>query len=258
MHAMKISYEMNPPKIVRNALFDLDSLKQDLDKFHKRVSRLVNLVDSIHLTDSVLGIPRISSISAAQDIRKSHNSVKLRCSIRVRDRNLSAIIQLVCDAIIVGVDGLLIVKGDKPERPSIDSGLKPSNVVKILNEQGFGDKIKLFLSVPCNPDLNKIQQKIDAEPYGFITQSINSLGLLQEIVDNVKPHGIKVVPCVMVPSPKNKESANMIDLDWSNYEKEIEPFIRRSHDMCGEVLVTSPNSFDDGINLLNRLSGVMN
>ena len=255
---MKISYEMNPPKIMRNTSLDLDSLKQDLDKFRNRTSRLTSLVDSIHLTDSVLGIPRISSISAAQDVRKLHNSAKLRCSIRVRDRNLSAITQLACDAIMVGVDGLLIVKGDKPVRPSIDSGLKPSSVVKILNKQGFGDKIKLFLSVPCSPDLNKIQQKIDAEPYGFITQSISSLDQLEKIVDNVKSYGIKVIPCIMVPSPKNKESANMIELDWSRYEKDADSFIRRAHDMCGEVLVTSPNSFDDGIKLLKRLSGVMN
>lgn len=255
---MKISYEMNPPKIVRNTSFDLNSLKLDLNKFHNRVSRLTGMVDSIHLTDSVLGIPRISSISAAQDIKKLHNSIKLRCSIRVRDRNLSAITQLVCDAIMLGVDGLLIVKGDKPARPSIDSGLKPSSVVKILNEQGFGDKIKLFLSVPCSPDLNKVKQKIDAGPYGFITQSISSLDQLQKIVDNVKLHDIKVTPCIMIPSPKNKESASMIKLNWRSYEKDANSFIKRAHDMCGEVLLTSPNSFDDGVKLLKRLGGVVN
>lgn len=255
---MKISYEMNPPKISRNEYFELDSLKQDLEKFHSRVSKLVNLVDSIHLTDSVLGIPRISSVSAALEVLKSHNSAKLRCSVRVRDRNISAITQLVVDAIMAGIDGLLIVKGDKPERPSIDSGLRPSGVVKILNEQGFGNKIKLFLSVPCSPDLNKIQQKLDAQPYGFITQSISSLDQLQKIVDNVKSYGIKVMPCIMVPSPKNKESARMIELDWKNYENDTGSFIKRAHDMCGEVLISSPNSFDDGINSLKKLSGVMN
>lgn len=252
---MKISYEMNPPKIVRNTSFDLDSLKLDLEKFHSRVSRLTSLVDSIHLTDSVLGMPRISSISAARDIRKVNKSIKLRCSVRVRDRNLNAITQLVCDAIMDDVEGLLIVKGDKPERPSIDSGLKPSSVVKILNEQGFGDKIKLFLSIPCNAEPKQIQQKLDAEPYGFITQSMSSLDQLERIVDNVKSHSIKVTPCIMVPSLHNKESARTIDLDWSSYEKDVDSFIKRAYDICGEVLVTSPNSFDDGVNLLKKLSG---
>lgn len=256
---MKISYEMNPPKIMQDTSFDQDSLKVDIEKFHSRVSKLVNLVDSIHLTDSVLGIPRISSISAARDIRKLNESVKLRCSVRVRDRNLSAIIQLVCDAIMLGVDGLLIVKGDEPSTTSIDSGLKASKVVKILNAQGFGDKIKLFLSIPCSPDPEKMQQKIATKPYGFITQTISSLDQLKKIdyVIKSKSNNIRVIPCIMVPSPKNKESAEMIELDWSGYERDTDSFIKRAHDMCGEVLMSSPNSFDDGVKMLKQLRGVV-
>ncbi len=252
---MNISYEMNPPKIIRNTTFDLDSLKHDMHKFHDRISQLASLADSIHLTDSVLGIPRVSSIGAAHEIIKLHRDIKLRCSIRARDRNLSAITQLVSGAIMLGIDGLLIVKGDKPERPSIDSGLYPSDVVKILNEQGFGDKIKLFLSVPNNPDLNKIQKKVEAQPYGFITQSISSLVHLQKIVDHAKSNSIRVIPTIMVPSPKNRESATMIKLDWREYENDTYSFIRRASDMCEEVLMTSPNSFNEGINLLSKIKG---
>lgn len=258
MAALNISYEMNPPKIVRNTTFDLDSLKHDMHKFCDRISQLIGLADSIHLTDSVLGIPRVSSVSAAHEIIKLHSGTKLRCSVRVRDRNLIAITQLVSDAIMLGIDGLLIVKGDKPERPSIDSGLYPSEVVKILNEQGFGDKIKLFLSVPSNPDINKIQKKIEAAPYGFITQSIGSLDHLLKIVDHAKSNSIKVTSTIMVPSPKNRESATMIDLDWSKYENDVDSFIRRAHGMCGEVLLTSPNSFNEGINLLSKIKGRKN
>jgi 5,10-methylenetetrahydrofolate reductase len=249
---------MNPPKIIRNTTFDLDSLKHDMDKFYRRVSQLAGLAGSIHLTDSVLGIPRVSSVSAAREIIKQHPSIKLRCSVRVRDRNLSAIIQLVSDAIMLGIEGLLIVKGDRPERPSIDSGLHPSEVVKILNEQRFGDKIKLFLSVPSNPDLNKIRKKVEASPFGFITQSISSLDHLQKVVDHVKENSIRVIPTVMIPSPKNKRSATMINLDWREYENDTYSFIRRAYDMCGEVLLTSPNSFNEGINLLSKIKGEMN
>jgi 5,10-methylenetetrahydrofolate reductase len=251
---MNICYEMNPPKIVQGTSFDIDSLKKDMDKFHGRVSMLAELADSIHLTDSVLGIPRVSSISAARDVRKLHGSLKLRCSLRVRDRNLSAIIQLVCDAIMIGIDGLLIVKGDEPSSASIDSGLKASSVVKILNEQGFSKKIKLYLSIPCSPEPIKIQRQIAAEPHGFITQTISSLDQLQRIVDSV-PRKISVTPCIMIPSPKNRESASMIDLDWSSYEDSTDSFIKQAHDMCGEVLVTSPNSFEDGIKILKRMRG---
>lgn len=258
MAALNISYEMNPPKIVRDTSFDPDLLKNDMQKFYNRISQLSNLADSIHLTDSVLGIPRVSSISAAREIKRTHPDLKLRCSIRARDRNITAITQLVSDAITFGIEGLLIVKGDRPERPSIDSGLHPSDVVNILNEQGFGKKIKLFLSVPRNPDLGKIQKKIDANPYGFITQSISSLSHLQKLVDHAKTNGIRVIPTIMIPSLKNKESASFIDLDWKEYENDTDSFIKRASYMCGEVLLTSPNSFNEGINLLNKLKGVKN
>ena len=49
---------------------------------------------------------------------------------------------------------------------------------------GFDKKIDLFLSLPSNPDFEKIQKKIDAEPTGFITQVIHSVEQVSKISDN--------------------------------------------------------------------------
>ena len=73
---MKISFELNPPRIVKNQRFDLVLLNQDIQKFTKRASELVHLVDGIHLTDSVLGIPRISSVTASQFHKKNWKPTK--------------------------------------------------------------------------------------------------------------------------------------------------------------------------------------
>ena len=244
---MKISYELNPPKIL-NTRFDYDTLNDSLTRFNARVMKVKEFADSIHLTDSVLGIPRVSSISLARNF-----DMKIRCSLRVRDRNFLALLQLVTDAIFNNIDGLLIVKGDEPRDDSIDSGLKPSAVVKRLNELGFSDKIKLFLSIPCNPSKDAIEKKISAEPYGLITQTISSIDNLIMINDIAKKHGINVLPCIMIPSEKNKRSAEMIGLDWSSYATDPYSFIKRAYDICGEVLMTSPLSFDDGVEALRRL-----
>ncbi|RMF30579.1 MAG: 5,10-methenyltetrahydrofolate synthetase [Candidatus Nitrosothermus koennekii] len=244
---MKISYELNPPRIL-NGNFDYDRLNYDLKRFYSRVAQIKDLVDSIHLTDSVLGVPRVSSITLARDF-----DIKVRCSLRVRDRNFLALLQLVTDAIFINVDGLLIIKGDEPRDRSIDSGLKPSKIVKQLNELGFSKKIKLFLSVPCNPSKDIIEKKVSAEPYGLITQTISSIDNLIMINDIAKANGVKVLPCIMIPSEKNKRSAEMIGLDWSNYINDPYSFIKRAYDICGEVLMTSPMSFDDGVKVLRRL-----
>ncbi len=245
---MNISYELNPPKIL-NGVFDLDRLKHAIQVFNTRVMLIKDLVDNIHLTDSVLGIPRVSNIYLARDI----SGVKIRCSLRVRDRNFLALLQVVTDAILINIDGLLIVKGDEPIDRSIDSGLKPTQVVKTLNELGFGSKIKLFLSVSCNASREDIEKKIDAEPYGLITQTISSINDLIKINDIASAYGIKVVPCIMIPSAKNKISADKLGLDWSSYESDPYSFIKEIHDISGEILMTSPMSFDDGLRMLERL-----
>ncbi|MEM2856330.1 MAG: hypothetical protein QW416_04435 [Candidatus Nitrosocaldaceae archaeon] len=246
---MKISYELNPPKIL-DGVFDYARLNYDIIRFYDRVALIRELADNIHLTDSVLGIPRVSNIYLARELK-----IKSRCSMRVRDRNLLALLQSVTDAILAEIDGLLIVKGDEPKDRSIDSGLKPSMVVKTLNQLGFGKKIKLFLSISCNFKKEEIEKKIDAEPYGFITQTISSLNDLIVINDIAKSNGIKVIPCIMIPSEKNKSSAQTIGLDWSSYENDPYSFIKAAHDICGEILMTSPRSFDDGLEMLKRLKG---
>ena len=68
----------------------------------KRANELVGLVDGIHITDSVLGFPRISGISSAHFIRHAGNSLPISCSLRTRDRNYTSVMQFVGDAILFG------------------------------------------------------------------------------------------------------------------------------------------------------------
>ncbi len=101
--------------------FDVMRLNQELQILLNRSSELVNLVNGIHLTDSVLGIPRVSSITAASYIKKNtrggrgnnNNRLKLSCSVRTRDRNFTSFCQFVTDAILLEVESLLILRGDE-------------------------------------------------------------------------------------------------------------------------------------------------
>lgn len=251
---MKITYELNPPKVIRGDYFDLLRLNQEMEYLSSRASSLSGFVDGIHLTDSVLGIPRVSSVTAASHIKRSGCSLNLSCSLRVRDRNLTSTSQFVCDAILIGVKSLLILIGDEPLDGPKDSGLKPSDVLNILHSKKYDTAVDLNLSIPNKiKNRSSIQKKIEARPHAFITQSIVSLSELEEIVDIAKPLGIKVVACIMAPSEKNKSSADMIGLNWKEYEKNPIDFIRQAGKIANEVLVTSPNSFTSGIDLLKEL-----
>ena len=224
--------------------------------------------------------------------------MKLSCSVRTRDRNFTSLCQFVTDAILIGVESLLILKGDEPQPPptttpaagtgggetgaaaakeekeedededgsrrqevrvlqkksSSSSGLKPTSILSILNDKKYNKSIHLNLSVPNKIyDKSLLEKKIEAKPYSLVTQLIASLSDLGEIVDIAKSFKIKVVACVMVPSDKNKRSADIIGLDWKEYEKNPIDFINGACTLADEVLISSPNSFKEGIDLLRSL-----
>jgi 5,10-methylenetetrahydrofolate reductase len=259
-NTINISYELNPPKIVKGERFDLGQLKGSLEEMTNRALQLRGLVNGIHLTDSVLGIPRLSSVTAARYIKEhidaEEEEVRLSCSIRVRDRNFPSLCQAVSDAILIGADSVLILMGDEPVDKLGDSGLRPSAAVGMLKKEGYDLNIKLNLSFPAkvkDKSAQSIKNKLNVSPHSLVSQSISSLSDLGEIADLAKPYAIKVTAVVMVPSEKNRQSASLIGLDWSEYEKNPVDFIREAAKMADSVLLTSPNSFASGLQLLREL-----
>lgn len=252
---MIINYELNPPKILPKEYFTYSNLLDDIDNVKKKVNTLHEYTNCIHFTDSVLGIPRLSSITMASIIKKYNDRIKISCSIRTRDRNLTSMYQAISDSILYNIESLLILLGDQPIN---DLGnydlLKPSKVVNMLNSQEFRKSIKLNLSIPNKiRNINTIQKKIDAKPYAFVTQSIESLKDLENITDLVRPFNIKVIACIMLPSQKNKRSAELIGLNWQEYEKEPIEFIINCGKIADEVLLTSPNHFALATEILKEL-----
>ncbi|MFZ1075847.1 MAG: 5,10-methenyltetrahydrofolate synthetase [Nitrosotalea sp.] len=250
---MTIIYELNPPKVIQGKILSHSELQESVDKFKSKSVEIGKVCDSIHVTDSVLGIPRISPITAGFFIKNSNGKIKISASVRVRDRNYTSITQTVCDAILLNLNGVLMVKGDPPPTGPKDSRLVPSEVVKQFNEQGFGEKIDLYLSISGNPNFDKIHKKIEAQPKGFVTQVISSIDQVTRIVDKLKPQGFRIIPCVLLASELNQKSAQMLNLDWSGYSKDTAGFVKEVHKIAGDVLLSSPNDFKGALEVLNKI-----
>ena len=242
---MTVRYEINPPKIsddgqnARNVLFE-------------RIKMISSVCNGIHLTDSVLGIPRVSPFEIARQIRESNKNIKLTCSLRVRDRNLNDIEKIVQQSVGT-VDGILVLMGDKSNTISNKDELVPSQVVKTLNDNGLGKKIELFLSIPSNPNFTKIQKKINAKPMGFFTQVIHSKDQIEKIANRLKPNDFKIIPCLLLPSQNNLKSAEFLKIDWSNYKENVVGFINEIHSITNDILITSPNDFKGAHETLSKL-----
>ncbi|PIW31542.1 MAG: 5,10-methenyltetrahydrofolate synthetase, partial [Nitrosopumilales archaeon CG15_BIG_FIL_POST_REV_8_21_14_020_37_12] len=124
-----------------------------------------------------------------------------------------------------------------------DSGLIPSQVVQDISKTEFYGKVKLFLSLPSNPNFEKIQKKITAAPSGFMTQVIHSSQQVKRISEKLRLQGFRVIPCILLPSEKNEGSAKFLNLDWSEYKDTPAEFIKEIHQISGDVLITSPSDF---------------
>jgi len=242
---MTIRYEINPPKIS-------DDVQNARNVLFERIKMISSVCNGIHLTDSVLGIPRVSPFEIAKQIRESDKKIKLTSSLRVRNKNLNDIEKIV-EQSVGTVDGILVLMGDKSDAMSSKVELIPSQVVKTLNDNGLGKKTELFLSIPSNPNFAKIQKKIDAKPTGFFTQVIHSKEQIEKISDRLKPNGFKIIPCLLLPSHKNLKSAEFLKIDWSDYKENITGFINEIHSIAGDILVTSPNDFKRAYDTISKL-----
>ena len=243
---MTVRYEINPPKIsddgqnIRNVLFE-------------RIEAISSVCNGIHLTDSVLGIPRVSPFEIAEQTRERDKNTKITCSLRIRDKNLNEIEKII-EQSVGTVDGVLVLMGDKSDSMSNKTELIPSQVIKTLNDNGLGKKIELFLSIPSNPDFAKITKKIDARPAGFVTQVIHSNDQIERIVGYLGPIGFKIIPCLLLPSKNNVKSAEFLKIDWSNYENDVVGFINKIHSVADDILITSPNDFKRAYETISKLA----
>jgi len=242
---MTIMYEINPPRIPAG--------QNTLNVLLERIESISTVCDGIHLTDSVLGIPRVSPLNIAKKIRETNQKIKLTCSLRVRDKELNTIERIVKESVGI-VDGILILMGDRSNTNNDKTNLVSSQVVTALNDKGFGEKLELFLSIPATPNFTKIQKKINAKPKGFFTQVISSKAMVQRMTDYLKPSGFRIIPCLLLPSEKNSKSAEFLKIDWSDYKNNFLEFAHQIHDLAGDILISSPNDFKGAHEILSKLA----
>ncbi len=136
----------------------------------------------------------------------------------------------------------MILLGDPSQIKTSNSGLIPSQVVLNLKNKKYDSKIELFLSISNKPNFSKIGRKIKANPKGFMTQVVQNIQQVQNLSDNLKQFSI--IPIILFPSEKNQKSADFLGLDLTEYSKEFDKFVKETHKITKDILLTSPNDFN--------------
>lgn len=154
-----IIYEINPPKIPDGEISN-EEIDSSVEKLLQRVSDISNFCDGIHVTDSVLGTKRVSALSIGRLLKNIHPNLQITISMRVRDKDMNLIKHLTQESIELKLDGILILKGDPSKENPTDSGLIPSQVVKELNELGYGGKSIFSCHYLVTLTLRKFRKKL--------------------------------------------------------------------------------------------------
>jgi len=234
---MTIRFEANPPKILPNV-----NTEESIEKFVNRIKIISKKCDAIHLTENVLGHQRVSPITISEIIKKEIPNIPITVSLRIRDKNEDEIEKIVDKCISIGISGILILLGDPSQIKTSNSGLIPSQVVLNLKNKKYDSKIELFLSISNKPNFSKIGRKIKANPKGFMTQVVQNIQQVQNLSDNLKQFSI--IPIILFPSEKNQKSADFLGLDLTEYSKEFDKFVKETHKITKDILLTSPNDFN--------------
>ena len=233
---MTIRYEANPPKILPDT--DTD---ESIQKFVEKIKIISKKCDAIHITENVLGFQRVSPVEIGKIIKKEIPDMPITVSLRVRDKTEEEISKFVDSCIQIGFSGILVLMGDPSQTGKADSGQVPSLTVKRLRAQGTDSQIDLYLSISNKPNFSKIGKKIEAKPKGFMTQVIQDISQIKNLTKNLK--GFSIIPILLYPSPKNEKSANFLNLDLKSYRQNFEEMLKNTHEITGDVLLTSPSDF---------------
>ncbi|MBI2125983.1 MAG: hypothetical protein HYU02_01520 [Thaumarchaeota archaeon] len=255
----KIVYELDPPHLLGDGLLRKEDIEKKLEHLRKRVDQLEKNVDEILITDSVLGFPRVPAIYVADHlvsslVKDEKRKPEVMCSLRTCDHSANAIVRKVFEAMISGIKGMLFVRGDDPRFGGSLNPEIPSKVVKKLREIGFrSNHIKFYLTTGATLNKQNIDREIASDPDGLVTQIIRNPEDMKEISKHVGGRVSELIGTVPVPSAANAPSAQMFGFDVSRYAREPARFVSDVLRYSTRILVTSPRSFDDGLEVVNRL-----
>ena len=254
----RIIYELDPPHLLGEGPLSKGDIEKRLEVLRHRVDLLENSVDGILITDSVLGFPRVPAIYVADHLVSSRlekgKKSDVMCTLRTCDHSVNAIVQMVFQAMISGINAILFVKGDPPRFGGSLNPEAPSKVVSKLREIGFkSNNIRFYLATPTMLNKKDVDRKIAAGADGLVTQIIRTTDEMKEISSYVAGRAPEVIGTVLVPTEANAPSAAMFDFDVSLHSKDPAKFVSSIMKFCTGVLVTSPRSFDDGLAVVSKL-----
>ena len=182
------------------------NISTNLSESSKKIESLLGLADAVNVTDSPNCKSRLNSLLVASEIKKSGLDVILQ--LTGRDRNSIALESELLGALSVGVNKVLCLSGDQPDKdgPKAVNELNSNGLIKLcktMSEGSLSDGTKINNPLPINSGaaddlydqvstptaLAKLLAKIDQGATFIQTQYCFDYNVIKEYSDKLKDNG---------------------------------------------------------------------
>ncbi|MDD5617516.1 MAG: methylenetetrahydrofolate reductase [Candidatus Omnitrophica bacterium] len=200
-----VTSEIGPPKgtEIKEALEDAELIK--------------DMVDAINVTDLQSSVMRLGSLAVCRLLKEK--KIEPILQITCRDRNRLALQSDLLSAYVLGIENVLLLTGDHttlgdhPEaKPVFD--LDSVQLIQVANNLQKGKDMKgndlkgspkFFIGAvvnpgadPLEPEIIKMEKKIDAGAQFFQTQAVYDIDIFKKFLDNTRHLKTKVLAGIVL------------------------------------------------------------
>ncbi len=211
-------------------------------KLVERASRLRGLVDCFNVPEAPLGRPKAHAIAVAHVVSEA-TGVPVVANLRLLDVNANGLVSLANAARLLGLRGLVLLRGDPPAygRPVKDVGTEEA--VRLLAGMKLGLQLGVILSLAYPPEAIASRLSLPLD-FVLVTRMWKPEQLMAEPIQAARGRGVRVIPYIVVAeADQAREVYEMLKGHQPVYEPEEAGDVASSLvGVADGVLVSSPLS----------------
>lgn len=227
------------------------------ERVFEKVAQVRELVDAVFVPEAPLGYPRAHAIAVAHLVKEFFGLPAL-ASIRTRDINANALVSLLGAALILGLDGVVVTRGDPPVLGRAVEDIGTEDAIKIARSDRRLKGLKLGVIVSLAKSYARISERLLGMDIDFalVTRLWSPEQVRHEVFEKARKRGIKIVPYVVVSKESDRDRVfKMLRGHQRVFTvEEVEHLVKDLEGFVDGVVITAPASFVDAIQALSRAS----
>jgi hypothetical protein len=218
------------------------------DKLDEQFAVIKEVSERVHVPDAPMGYPKASSIVIAF-LALAHG---LRATVHLRtiDYSYVGFLNQIYGAHLIGIDKVLLLRGDPPYRGSTVSDVSPEEGLRIIRSDERLSVMKVGFILSLRYPIEKIRERIFFNP-DFVLVTHKSREKLSWLTDS---YGGEKIGYLIVSTPRNEELVKKLPQreDICRLEKLAE-CIEESSVYLDSLLISCPEDIKECVYALKKI-----